>query len=145
MMSKFEICLNTSVNGIPFGSERAAVREALGGKYKEFKKSKFSKNTTDDFGTCHVFYSSDDRFDAIEIFSEAAISVDSNSIPLACPALIAWVKDIDPEAAEDSDGIISKKLSMFKNIQKEKYVNIIPRDPRDARGKTRIVLKSVQF
>lgn len=125
MMSKFEICLNTSVNGIPFGSERAAVREALGGKYKEFKKSKFSKNTTDDFGTCHVFYSSDDRFDAIEIFSEAAISVDSNSIPLACPALIAWVKDIDPEAAEDSDGIISKKLSIGVYAPNQEFESIL--------------------
>ena len=112
MMDQFEICLNTSVNGIPFGSERAAVRGALGSKFEEFKKSKFSKNTTDDFGICHVFYSPDNRFDAIEIFPEATISVGSNVIPLTCPALIEWVKRMDPEAVEDSDGIVSKKFSI---------------------------------
>ena len=37
-MNQFEICLNTSVNGIPFGSERAAVRAALGSKFEEFKR-----------------------------------------------------------------------------------------------------------
>ncbi len=111
-MNQFEICLNTSVNGIPFGSERAAVRAALGSKFEEFKKSKFSKNTTDDFGICHVFYSPDDCFDAIEIFPEVTISVDSNIIPLACSSLIAWVKGLDSEAVEDSDGIVSKKFSI---------------------------------
>ena len=111
-MNQFEICLNTSVNGIPFGSERAAVRAALGSKFEEFKKRKFSKNTTDDFGSCHVFYSPDDCFDAIEIFPEVTISVDSNIIPLACSSLITWVKGLDSEAVEDSDGIVSKKFSI---------------------------------
>ena len=38
--------------------------------------------------------------------------MDSNIIPLACSSLIAWVKGLDSEAVEDSDGIVSKKFSI---------------------------------
>lgn len=111
-MNKYDICLVESVNGIPFGADRAAVRTALGNNFKEFKKSKFSKNTTDDFGSCHIFYSVDDTLEAIEIFSGATICVNNKVISLECPELIEWVKSLDPEAEEDSDGIVSKKLSI---------------------------------
>lgn len=111
-MDKFDICLVESVNGISFGSDRAIVRNALGNNFKVFRKSRYSKNTTDDFGVCHVFYSSDDTLDAIEIFPGAAICVNSAEISFEYPALIEWVKHLDPEAAADSDGIVSKKLSI---------------------------------
>lgn len=111
-MDKFEICLAKSVNGIPFGSARTKVRDALGNNFEEFKKSKYSKNTTDDFGTCHVFYSSNDTMDAIEIFPEVTVYVNSTEISFEYPALIKWVRNLDPEAEEDSDGIVSKKFSI---------------------------------
>lgn len=111
-MDKFEICLVASVNEIPFGSARTIVRDALGNDFKEFKKSKYSKNTTDDFGSCHVFYSSNDTMDAIEIFPDATICVNTTKISFEYPVLIEWIKHLDPEAEEDSDGIVSKKLSI---------------------------------
>lgn len=111
-MNKFDISLAESVNGLAFGSDRSTVRSAFGNSFKEFKKSKFSKNTTDDFGGCHVFYSADDKFEAIEIFSGGTIIVDSKELSLECPELISWVKCLDPAAEEDSDGIVSKNLSI---------------------------------
>ena len=48
------------VNGVKFGMHRNEVRAILG-EAREFKKSKFSKNTTDDFGYCHVFYDTDNQ------------------------------------------------------------------------------------
>ena len=42
------------VNGVKFGMKRCDVRKIFGNA-TEFKKSKFSKTITDDFGFCHVF------------------------------------------------------------------------------------------
>lgn len=68
------------VNGVLFGMSRKDVREALKLPCKEFKKSKFSKNTTDDFGICHVFYDEDNRCQAIEVFDDAEITVNGKCI-----------------------------------------------------------------
>lgn len=58
---------------VHFGDKRESVRAKLG-KYTEFKKSECSENTTDDFGFCHIFYTSDDKIDAIEFFPESEIT-----------------------------------------------------------------------
>ena len=52
---------------IKFGSTRDETRKTLG-TFKEFKKNKFSKNTTDDFSFCHVFYDGENKVEAIEFF-----------------------------------------------------------------------------
>lgn len=124
-MNTFEICLVESVNGIAFGSDRAAVRAVLGNDFTEFKKSKFSKNTTDDFGSCHVFYAVDNTLVAIEIFSGATICANGQDISLKCPELINWVKQLDPDAEEDSDGIVSKKLSIGIYAPHQEFESIL--------------------
>ena len=43
-------------------------------------KSKFSKNTADDFETCHVFYDLDNNCEAIELFSNINIKIDEDTI-----------------------------------------------------------------
>ena len=68
------------INGVKFGMPRSEVRTVLGGKYKEFKKSKFSKNTTDDFGICHVLYNKDDKCEAVEVFRECEVSVNGKLV-----------------------------------------------------------------
>ncbi|OON99802.1 MAG: hypothetical protein ATN35_10780 [Epulopiscium sp. Nele67-Bin004] len=57
-----------SVDEIEFGTTRSKVREMINLPYKEFYKTKLSRNTTDDFGVCHVYYDCNDNLEAIEVF-----------------------------------------------------------------------------
>lgn len=108
-MAKWTATPLVGINGVKFGMPRSEVRTVLGGKYKEFKKSKFSKNTTDDFGTCHVFYSPDDKCEAVEVFSECEVLVDGKLLfPLDIPSVKKQVDDLE----EDTGSYISKKLSI---------------------------------
>ena len=97
------------LNGVKFGMPRSEVRTVLGGKYKEFKKSKFSKNTTDDFGICHVLYNKDDKCEAVEVFRECEVSVNGK---LVFPLDISSVKKQVNDLEEDTGSYISKKLSI---------------------------------
>ena len=46
------------INGIKFGMSRSEVRKTMGSKYREFRKNKFSKTTTDDlvFAMCFIIW-----------------------------------------------------------------------------------------
>lgn len=67
------------VGDICFGMSRSQVREIMG-EYKEFKKSRFSKNTVDDFNECHIYYDSNNLCQAIELYGEYRIKIKENSI-----------------------------------------------------------------
>lgn len=67
------------VAGIKLGMKRSEVRKVLG-EANEFKKTKFSKTLTDDFGFCHVFYNSDDECEAIELFKEVQVMIDDRLV-----------------------------------------------------------------
>ena len=97
------------INGVKFGMSRSEVRALFSGKYAEFKKSKFSQNTTDDFGICHVFYNKDDKCEAVEVFNDCEVSVNGN---LLFPLDISSVKQQIDDLEEDSGSYISKKLSI---------------------------------
>lgn len=97
------------VKNIHFGMSRDEVRTALGVSYSEFKKSKFSKNTTDDFGSCHVYYDNENKFQAIEIFEGVEVQV-GNSIVF--PAKLDILKTVAPDFQEEEGCYISKKSSI---------------------------------
>jgi len=71
-VSKYVIIPFTSVGKVNFGDSRENTRTVLG-EFTEFKKSKFSKNTTDDFKFCHVFYDLDNNVEAVEFFNDAEV------------------------------------------------------------------------
>lgn len=71
-MSDITIIPYKGITNAKFGEKRDIVRKNLG-SFKEFKKSKFSKNTTDDFGFCHIFYDSENNVEAIEFFDNSDI------------------------------------------------------------------------
>lgn len=96
------------VNGIKFGMKREEVRKIIG-EAKEFKKSKFSKNTTDDFGYCHVFYNDDDECEAIEIFNNTEVLIDETVV---FPINISEIKTIIKDLVEDEGSFISKSQSI---------------------------------
>lgn len=96
------------VAGIKFGMKRSEVRKELG-EANEFKKSKFSKTLTDDFGFCHVFYNSDDECEAIELFKEVQVMIDDR---LVFPTTLDEAKKILGELMEDVGSYISEKDSV---------------------------------
>lgn len=94
------------VNGVAFGMKRNDVRNILG-EAKEFKKSKFSKITTDDFGFCHVFYNANDECEAIEVFDSVDVLINGEAV-----VDINSIKCLFSDIEEDSYGFISKGLSI---------------------------------
>ncbi len=93
-----------SVGTIEFGATRKETRSKLG-EFKEFKKTRFSKNTTDDFGCFHVFYDESDRVVAIEFFRLAEVSYkEKNLFGLDRTALISLFND--PSESEEPNAII---------------------------------------
>lgn len=109
-MKTLKISPTVSVNDIPFGADRDIVRNAFG-EYREFKKNKFSKNTTDDFGGFHVFYTDDNKFDAIEIFdviNETEVYVNDKKLNDD----FCSVKGIFSDIYKDENGYISINSSV---------------------------------
>lgn len=98
----------SEVNGVKFGMKREEVRSVFG-TATEFKKSKFSKTATDDFGFCHVYYNINDECEAIELFDECEVVMNGKVIfPYDDVTLRAMLTDIE----EDDSGFISRKLSI---------------------------------
>ncbi len=98
-----------SVNGIKFGMSRKDVRDIIGQSYFEFRKTKFSKNTSDNFGICHVFYNIQDEFEAIEIFDEVGVVIKGKQI---FPADIAVLSELSGDFIKEDDFYMSKSKSI---------------------------------
>jgi hypothetical protein len=93
------------IGDIRFGSTRESIRKKLG-EPKEFKKTKSSKNKTDDFGYCHVFYNTDDKCEAVEVFNDVKVIFDDRNIMGI--AVGRFVKHCDAIKIKDSDYISRK-------------------------------------
>ena len=96
------------VNGVTFGMKRDMVRKRLGDA-KEFKKTKFSKTITDDFGFCHIFYNTNDECEAIEIFGNTEVSINGT---IVFPTNIETVKKFISDLVEEEGTFISKNKSL---------------------------------
>ena len=109
-MDKIEIKPYERVGTIKFGSNRETVRKA-NGNFKEFRKSRFSKNSTDDFSSFHVFYSEDDRVEAVEFFRESNLYFhDIQLFTQSYGDLKTRLNALDSNNTEDESGIIYKTL-----------------------------------
>lgn len=97
------------IDGISFGISREEVRKYFGNNFEEFKKSKFSKNTTDDYGYCHIFYDEDNKFEAIEFFDEVTIIIDDI---IVFPNRIEVIKKVSDDFEKDEESYISKEKSI---------------------------------
>lgn len=81
-MRQFIVNPLVGFDNVQFGMSREEVRSILGSPLREFKKSKYSKTTTDDFGVFHVFYDETDKFEAVEFFEEAGLKdIKGNTFP----------------------------------------------------------------
>lgn len=97
------------INGIKFGMHREEVRKILGNNFTEFKKNKFSKTTSDNYGFCHVYYNTQNDFVAVEIFEFSEIYVND---ALLFPGTIENAKNIINNLEEDDYGYISRTQSI---------------------------------
>ena len=95
------------VGDVSFGMSRDEVRNIFGDA-SEFNKSSLSKNTTDDFGFCHVFYN-DDKCEAVELFNTADVVVNGTSI---FDSDFETVKGLFPDAEDSGEGFTSKEMSV---------------------------------
>ena len=93
------------INGILFGTDRSVVREKLGMPENEFKKSKFSKNTTDDYKDFHVFYDAENKVEAFEIYEGVVYINDTKIYPESVEEIIVR----DNSFAKEDDGCTSVK------------------------------------
>ena len=96
------------VDKIEFGMERELVRK-LYGKYEEFKKSEYSENTTDDFGSFHVYYDENNKCEAVEIFDDVEVTVNGEKI---FPVKIEEAQKIESSLVRDEEGLISIEKSI---------------------------------
>ncbi len=99
-MEKWRLRPLVSIGPIKFGMDRAKVREQFPGKYTEFKKNKFSKNTTDVFGSVHVYYSPENCVEAVEIFGGVEVELDGKII---FPSELKYLRTAIPDLTMDGD------------------------------------------
>lgn len=98
-----------SINGISFGTSRKKVRELIGGKFAESKKTITSSNTTDSYDSFHVYYDEKDLMEAVEIFGDINVSINGT---IVFPGDLECVKAMIPDLRFDSGSYISKELSI---------------------------------
>lgn len=120
-MRRLDVVPLKKVNDVEFGMKREEVRE-LWGEAKEFKKSKFSKVTTDDFGFCHVYYDENDRCEAVEIFEDAEVFINGGVV---FPGKIELAKEKIEDLVEDEGSWISYEQSIGIYAPGEKMESIL--------------------
>lgn len=108
-MKAWEAAPLIGINGVTFGMPRNRVREILGQNFTEFKKSKFSRNSSDDFGVAHVYYDAGDNCVAVEVFPDVKVSVGGR---IVFPTRIETAKEAIGDLKEEDGGYISVEKSV---------------------------------
>ena len=114
------------VDQVEFGMPRNSVREIFGAESREFKKSKSSVNTTDDFGFAHVFYDINNACVAIELFDECVVSVGTACLmPCDRQSFGDWLRSVDAEAEIRDADATSVALSIGATFVEGKVDSIL--------------------
>lgn len=121
-MNTLEIVPTKSVCGVEFGNTRTAIEALFGKPAKTFKKSKWSKGETADYGNFHIYYDARGAFEAIEIFeSEVRLPKGQISIPSSKDTVIEAL----PSLKVDEYGLTSSNDSIGTSIEEGKVVSIL--------------------
>jgi hypothetical protein len=121
-MTTLIIIPTKSVNDIEFGVSRAAVEASFGQPAKTFKKTKWSKSTTADYGDFHVYYDTDGAFEAVEIFDA---EVDLPSGMLSIPANEDAVRKTIQSLKADEYGLTSTTESVGASLENGMIIAIL--------------------
>ncbi len=113
-MTRLDIVPTKSVDAISFGANQAGVEATFGQPDRIFKKTKWSKGKTADYGNFHIHYDANDQFDAIEIF-EADVKLPGciTSIPANKEAVLKAI----PSLEADDYGLTSASESIGAFIE----------------------------
>jgi len=111
-MPKFEIIPYKKAGDITFQLTREAVRKLLG-EFTEFKKTKASKRTTDNFKFCHVYYDKDDKVEAIEFLEENELLYEGkNLFSMSYNELLQFVNEKKLDYKEDDQDVIIEDIGI---------------------------------
>lgn len=113
---------NESIGKVKFGMERAEVRSVFPGFKKEFKKSKFSKNTADEFECCHVYYDANNKCNAVELFSTNQLMYENKNL---FALNISEFQKFFPDLTEEYGSYCSKKYSVGVTFEEGKVESIL--------------------
>lgn len=112
-----------SVNGMEFGTDRSNVRSILGKPTRVFKKTSASNNTTDVYADFHVYYSTDDKLNALEFFGDG-ISLKIGSQTLF-PGTLSDAKKVLPDLKESYGSYISRSTSIGIGVEGDTIVSVL--------------------
>lgn len=115
-MDKYVVVPNVSVNGVQFGCSRVQAREVFGDSFRVFKKTPLSQNTTDDYKEFHVFYTVDDKFEAIEFFGSVKVVLGRSTI---FPGKVRKLQKLFPDLVDDGDGFTSVAFSVGVTVDED--------------------------
>lgn len=118
-MKRVNVISQTEINGVKFGMDRCNVRKLLESDYEEFNKSTLSKNTTDSYDWCHVYYNENDEMIALEIIKDMDIYYNDTLLPKKYSQVLDFFKNMYDDIKEQTDGFISKKGSIGVYIENE--------------------------
>ena len=121
-MTTLNIIPTKSVNGIEFGTSRAIAEASFGQPAKTFKKTKWSKSTTADYGDFHVYYDIDGAFEAVEIF-DAEVVLPSGT--LSIPANEDTVRKTIQSLKADEYGLTSTAESVGASLENGMVITIL--------------------
>lgn len=122
MEKSLEIIPFISVGNVAFDSNREDVRNNIG-NYTEFRKTRYSKNTTDNFGCFHVFYAPNNKVDAIEIFPFVkAVYSGRNIFELSKQEVISLFNDVSFK--EDEESLVFPSFGIEVVIEEERVTSV---------------------
>lgn len=108
-MRKWNVEPLICVDKIKFGIHRNTIRLLLEEPCREFKKNELAEVTTDDYGYCHIYYDSENKCVAVEIFSDIQLFIQGN---LIFPGRIDNFKEQFSDLVVIGDVYISKEYSI---------------------------------
>ena len=121
-MPVLSIIPTKSANNIAFGSSRATVEASFGQPRRVFKKTKWSKGETADYGDFHIHFDENDCFEAIEIF-EAKVELPDGTTTI--PANEEVILKAIPSIKADEYGLTSTSESIGASVEDGTVTSIL--------------------
>jgi len=110
-----------SVNEIKFGMTRDEIH-SLWGETEGFYKGE-ADILTDDYGFCHIYYDSNDLFEAIDIAAEYVdVYYENTILPEKYSDILSFFRNMYDDIEEHGNGFISKKGSIGVYIENDEDI-----------------------
>ena len=122
-ITSWELIPNDSVNGMKFGMERSEIRKLLGKPEKVFRKTSAAVNTTDAYADFHVYYSAEDRMEAIEFFN-GNINL-YIKLQRLLPGTLNEARSLFPDLTGSDEFYTSKASSVAICLEADKIVSVL--------------------